>query len=177
MLGRSSSTCRVLATTFSFSSAGGAVDASSLTVLSLVLITNRLPFISTTASESEPSVKLTFGFSPCFSFSDMQRSGRRFRNAGVISNPAAAKALPNSFRSPALSGLTWQVEHLLRSSGRDSGSAAKSLRYSGLALTVLTAMGVNITTAKKMISNLEELILDIDLSPDFSFRAEWFQGR
>src|SRR5262249_61436313 len=126
------------------------------------------------ASESEPSVKEPFGLSLCFSFSERKRSGNRCRNAGVISNPAAAKALPKSLRSPPPAGLTWQGEHLVRNSGRDSGSAAKIFRDLGRALAGFAGRGTKQSTAKKKDSKFFEIIFDIYLEPCFCFRFVLF---
>src|SRR5262249_61716686 len=99
------------------------------------------------ASESEPSVKETFGLSLCFSFSERKRSGNRSRNAGVISNPAAAKALPKELRSPPPAGLTLQAEPLSRHCGRDCGSDAKLFCVSVTPVSVLTLLGAEDPTS------------------------------
>src|SRR5262249_24253323 len=100
-------------------------------------------------------------FSFCFSPSERKRSGNCLRNSAVTSNPAAAKALPNALRSPPPAGLTWQTEHLPRSSGRENVLAAKIFRYSGRACMVLTVTGPISTTAERMISNLTKQTFDM----------------
>src|SRR5262249_35249503 len=104
-------------------------------------------------------MKLTGVFSFCCSPSERKRSGNCLRNSAVTSNPAAAKALPNALRSPPPAGLTWQTEHLSRSSGRENVLAAKIFRYSGRACTVLTVTGPISTTAEISISNLTKQTL------------------